>query len=148
MITLFLDKWPWRHSRSLHVCSFCLCWLIGYTLKMGDIGYHISGNSFRRNYSFLEVAVWQVFKGENYSREETINLLLFVCIHNLNTCHTPTSKKENYSLKYGTCCMSQLFLIFLFSQQFSIGNQALDCSWIFMKYILTYLKVLCFERGK
>ena len=46
------------------------------------------------NYSLLEDAVRQVFKGGNNSMEETINLLLFVCIHNLNTCRTPTSKKE------------------------------------------------------
>ena len=28
--------------------------------------YHISANSFRRNNSFLEVGVWQLFKGGNY----------------------------------------------------------------------------------
>ena len=39
--------------------------------------YRISANSFRGNYSFLEVGVWQVFKGGNYSREETIVFLLF-----------------------------------------------------------------------
>ena len=31
--------------------------------------YRISGNSFRGNYSFLEVGVWQVFKGGNYIRK-------------------------------------------------------------------------------
>ena len=34
--------------------------------------YRISANSFRGNYSFLEAGVRQVFKGGNYSREETI----------------------------------------------------------------------------
>ena len=34
--------------------------------------YRISANSFRGNYSFLEVEVRQLFKGGNYSREETI----------------------------------------------------------------------------
>jgi hypothetical protein len=39
--------------------------------------YRISANGFRGNYSFLEVGVRQVFKGGNYSREETIVFLLF-----------------------------------------------------------------------
>ena len=39
--------------------------------------YRISANSFRGNYSFLEVEVRQLFKGGNYSREETIVFLLF-----------------------------------------------------------------------
>ena len=34
--------------------------------------YRISANSFRGNYSFLEVGVRKLFKGGNYSREETI----------------------------------------------------------------------------
>ena len=42
--------------------------------------YRISANSFRGKYSFLKVGVRQLFKGGNYSREETINLLLF-CKH-------------------------------------------------------------------
>ena len=36
--------------------------------------YRISANSFRGNYSFLEVGVRQLFKGGNYSKEETIVL--------------------------------------------------------------------------
>ena len=39
-------------------------------------GYRISANSFRGNYSFLEVGVRQLFKGGNYSREETIVFLV------------------------------------------------------------------------
>ena len=51
--------------------------------------YRISANSFRGNYSFLEDGVRQLFKGGNYSREETINLLgFFVSIHDLNTSRT------------------------------------------------------------
>ena len=42
--------------------------------------YRISANSFRGNYSFLKLGVRKVFKGGNYSREETINLLPF-CKH-------------------------------------------------------------------
>ena len=38
--------------------------------------YRISANRFRGNYSFLKVEVRKVFEGGNYSREETINLLL------------------------------------------------------------------------
>ena len=49
-------------------------------LKFADIVliYRISANSFRGNYSFLEVEVRKLFKGGNYSREETIYLLLFL----------------------------------------------------------------------
>ena len=39
--------------------------------------YRISANSFRGNYSFLKVEVRLLFKGGNYSREETIVFLLF-----------------------------------------------------------------------
>ena len=39
--------------------------------------YRISANSFRGNYSFLEGGVRKLFKGGNYSREETIVFLLF-----------------------------------------------------------------------
>ena len=39
--------------------------------------YRISANSFRGNYSFLEVEVRQLFKGGNYSKEETIVFLHF-----------------------------------------------------------------------
>ena len=42
--------------------------------------YRISANSFRGNYSFLEVGVRQLFKGGNYSREETIYFLIS-CMH-------------------------------------------------------------------
>ena len=37
--------------------------------------YRISANSFRGNYSFLEVGVRKLFKGGKYSREETILFL-------------------------------------------------------------------------
>ena len=40
----------------------------------------ISSNSCRGNYSFLEVGLRQLFKGGNYSKEETIKLLIFVYI--------------------------------------------------------------------
>ena len=40
--------------------------------------YRISSYNCRGNYSFLEVEVRQVFKGGNYSKEETIVFLLFV----------------------------------------------------------------------
>ena len=39
--------------------------------------YRISSYNCRGNYSFLKVGVRQLFKGGNYSREETIVLLLF-----------------------------------------------------------------------
>jgi hypothetical protein len=35
--------------------------------------YRNSANSFRGNYSFLEVEERKLFKGGNYSKEETIN---------------------------------------------------------------------------
>ena len=37
--------------------------------------YRISANSFRGNYSFLELGVRKLFKGGKYSREETIVFL-------------------------------------------------------------------------
>ena len=40
--------------------------------------YRISANSFRENYSFLELGVRKLFKGGKYSREETIVFLLFL----------------------------------------------------------------------
>ena len=41
--------------------------------KGGDFTYHISTNSCRDNYSFFGLRVQQLFKGDNYSKEETIN---------------------------------------------------------------------------
>ena len=38
--------------------------------------YRISANNCRDNYSFFEALVRQLFKGDNYSKEETINSLL------------------------------------------------------------------------
>ena len=46
----------------------------------GVFTYCISANTFRGNYSFLEVGVRQVFKGVNYSKAETIDFLFFVKI--------------------------------------------------------------------
>ena len=56
------------------------------TLKIGYLApiYRISSYSCRGNYSFLEVEVRQVFKGGNYSREETIVFLLFVKKKDIN----------------------------------------------------------------
>ena len=42
--------------------------------------YRISANSFRGNYSFLKVGVRQLFKGGNYSKEETIVLWQFLTL--------------------------------------------------------------------
>ena len=39
--------------------------------------YRISSYNYRGKYSFLEVGVWQLFKGGNYSKEETIDLSIF-----------------------------------------------------------------------
>ena len=41
------------------------------------LNYRISANSFRGNYSFLEVGLRKLFEGGNYSREETIDFFLF-----------------------------------------------------------------------
>ena len=46
--------------------------------------YRTSANSFRGNYYFLEAWVRQLFKGGNYSKEETINFLVFLGINKLN----------------------------------------------------------------
>ena len=53
-----------------------MCIILLHTLQ-DESEYRISANSFRGNYFFLEVEVRQLFKGENYSREETINFLHF-----------------------------------------------------------------------
>ena len=56
-------------SRNLNIChTFRLNFNFGGA-------YHISANSCRDNYSFLEALVRQLFKGDNYSKEGTINLL-------------------------------------------------------------------------
>ena len=46
--------------------------------------YRISSYSCRDNCYFSEVGVWQVFKGGNYSKEETIAFLLFVKKEDIN----------------------------------------------------------------
>ena len=44
-------------------------------------GYRISANSCRDNYSFLESWVRQLFKGDNYSKEETIVFFLILEVY-------------------------------------------------------------------
>ena len=48
--------------------------------------YRISANNCSYNYSFLRLMVLQLFKGDNYTREETIVFLGFLSTHNLNCC--------------------------------------------------------------
>ena len=48
-----------------------------------DDKYRISSYNCRGNYSFLEVEVRQLFKGGNYSREETIEFLGVFCLYSL-----------------------------------------------------------------
>ena len=45
-----------------------------------DSRYRISANSFGGNYSFLEVEVRKLFKGGNFSREETIVFFHFMYV--------------------------------------------------------------------
>ena len=47
-----------------------------------EFKYRISSYSCRGNYSFLKVRVRKVFKGGNYSREETIVILILISIPN------------------------------------------------------------------
>ena len=57
--------------------SLCIANSALYFLAYRQVlSYRISANSFRGNYSFWEVGVRQLFKGGNYSKEETINFLL------------------------------------------------------------------------
>ena len=70
---------PWIEiiNKNDIINNFCTTYFL-LTMTSFDIcRYRISANSFRGNYSFLEVWVRQVFKGGNYSREETIVFLLF-----------------------------------------------------------------------
>ena len=46
--------------------------------------YRISANSCRDNYSFFGLWVRQLFKGDNYSKEETINFYLFWVVYNVH----------------------------------------------------------------
>jgi hypothetical protein len=48
-------------------------------VKASKKEYRISANSFRGNYSFLEVGVGQVCKGGNYSREEMLFFFFTFC---------------------------------------------------------------------
>ena len=56
-----------------------LFWSRSYTYTIGT-NYRISSYSCRGNYSFLEVGVRQLFKGGNYSKEETIDLFSFLSV--------------------------------------------------------------------
>ena len=58
--------------------------LIKYFLIFIKCTYRISANSFRGNYSFLEVRLRPLFKGGNYSREESILLFYFLYVYNWN----------------------------------------------------------------
>ena len=75
----------WEASRN-HISSFIiLSWkmpklLASISEKVVPFIYRISSYNCRGNYSFLEVGVRQLFKGGNYSKEETINVSIF-CMH-------------------------------------------------------------------
>ena len=64
----------------VHVCVewFRVLEIQDWEPQTRNLKYRISANSFRGNYSFLKVEVRKLFKGGNYSKEETINLLLFL----------------------------------------------------------------------
>ena len=64
-------------------------------------GYRISANSFRGNYSFLEAGVRKVFKGGNYSKEETIFYQGVLTAETIQ--RWKVFKGGNYSRKYGKC---------------------------------------------
>ena len=77
-----LDQWQQRQDTS------CCHWSTsksGKEIIISDLNsakYRISSYSCRVNYSFLKVRVRKVFKGGNYSREETIVILILISIPN------------------------------------------------------------------
>ena len=110
----------------------------------------VSTNSFRGNYSFLNVWIVEILNtvfprivsaetilfGKlqcgNYSKEETIQgrkvliCCFFVSIYDLNTCRTPNSKNEyfprNLFANYSTCCTYFRFCSFNNSFQLAIKH--------------------------
>ena len=75
----------------LNIRMYVLEVLRGQQINL-NYDYRISANSCRDNYSFLRLWVRQLFKGDNYSKEETINFFRFGWalggVHNLNCCRT------------------------------------------------------------
>ena len=81
---VFVVLWPPK----IGLCYYVWVWYnISMTMR-ANAYYRISANSFRGNYSFLEVEVRKLFKGGNYSREETINFFLFFANLYLNNSRT------------------------------------------------------------
>ena len=96
--------------------------------KLGIWKYlHISTseiNSFRGNYSFLEVGVRQLFKGGNYSKEETIVLWQFLTLWHCS---------ERISIDFNLC--------FHYSQTLKSWQQL-----CFFSTKTSYLLVICFKN--
>ena len=72
----------WYPHNKLHlhiIYKVCLIYSVSNQFAfLSHYRYRISANSFRGNYSFLKVEVRKLFKGGNYSREETIVFFHFL----------------------------------------------------------------------
>ena len=103
--------------------------------------YRISANSCRDNYSFLRLEVRQLFKGDNYSREETIVFLIFVSFYNLNCCRKLFSVTSKFYLKL-TCNLTWIF--YHCKEYLSV-----EWYWVhfFNMYLLIYLIPLRFKKN-
>ena len=89
------------------------------------IKYRISSYSCRRNYSFLEVMVRQLFKGGNYSKEETIDSLHFskALICNLNYCRM--LRNQQIIAQFHATQMNQIDFCCLLFKTEQLGNLAI-----------------------
>ena len=81
------------------------------TIEQAESTYSISSYSFLGNYSFLKVVVRQLFKGGNYSREETIDFLFSTSTQNNWFLLSMTTATKKYCITFwdfGVKCPSLL----------------------------------------
>ena len=67
----FIQICEQRINSIISLKQLCV-WKQRFTFESVVCGYRISANSCRDNYSFFETWLRQLFKGDNYSKEETI----------------------------------------------------------------------------
>ena len=74
---IYVEPSLFQKEKKIHFVLRCMKQSVRIHSEGTFSKYRISANSFRGNYSFLELGVRKLFKGGNYSREETIVFLLF-----------------------------------------------------------------------
>ena len=103
----------------------------------------MSANSFRGNYSFLEVGVRQLFKGGNYSREETINFLVF-CLHEETWIMVAVDQTTRFYYYWVTHNYNHEWIL-LFKQRF-LQKKCHSLFWHYIYRVSTEI-ILFRERG-